>query len=130
MTAVPPSTFFSEAPDWGWLIVIYFFFGGLAGGSYVLGAMIDILGRPEDRPLARLGYYIALPSVVLCALLLIVDLGRPERFWHMLIQSNTYRPNFKYWPPISVGKPSGATPLRYLRTATSRKQQSGGAWPA
>ena len=103
MTAVPPSTFFSEAPDWGWLIVTYFFFGGLAGGSYVLGAMIDILGRPEDRPLARLGYYIAFPSVILCALLLIVDLGRPERFWHMLIQSNTYRPIFKYWSPISVG---------------------------
>lgn len=103
MTAVPPSTFFSEAPDWGWLIVIYFFFGGLAGGSYVLGAMIDMLGRPEDRPLARLGYYIAFPSVIFCALLLIVDLGRPERFWHMLVQSNTYRPIFKYWSPISVG---------------------------
>ena len=103
MTAIPPSTFFSEAPDWGWLIVIYFFFGGLAGGSYVLGAMIDILGPREDPPLARLGYYIALPSVVLSALLLIVDLGRPERFWHMLIQSNTYRPIFKYWSPISVG---------------------------
>jgi formate-dependent nitrite reductase membrane component NrfD len=103
MTAVPPSTFFSESPDWGWLIVIYFFFGGLAGGSYVLGAMIDILGRPEDRPLARLAYYIAFPSVVFSVLLLIVDLGRPERFWHMLVQSNTYRPIFKYWSPISVG---------------------------
>ncbi|PYM20289.1 MAG: polysulfide reductase, partial [Candidatus Rokuibacteriota bacterium] len=52
MTAVPPSTFFSEAPDWGWLIVLYFFFGGLAGGSYFLAAMIDVLGRREDGPLA------------------------------------------------------------------------------
>src|SRR5437867_3998988 len=103
MTAVPPSTFFSEAPDWGWLIVLYFFFGGLAGGSYFLAAMIDVLGRREDGPLARLGYYIAFPSVLVCAVLLIVDLGRPERFWHMLVQSNTYRPIFKYWSPISVG---------------------------
>ena len=54
-----------------------------------------MLGRPEDRPLARLGYYIAFPSVIFCGLLLIVDLGRPERFWHMLVQSNTYRPIFK-----------------------------------
>jgi formate-dependent nitrite reductase membrane component NrfD len=103
MTAVPPSTFFSEPPDWGWLIVIYFFLGGLAGGSYFLGVMIDFLGGREDRRLARLGYYIAFPCIVFCAVFLTVDLGRPERFWHMLIQSNTYRPIFKYWSPISVG---------------------------
>ena len=36
-------------------------------------------------------------------MLLIVDLGRPERFWHMLIQSETYRPMFKWWSPMSVG---------------------------
>ena len=103
MTPVPPSTFFSEAPDWGWLIVLYFFFGGLAGGSYSLGVMIDVLGRREDRALARLGYYISFPCIVLSGLLLILDLGRPERFWHMLIQSGTYRPMFKLWSPISVG---------------------------
>ena len=32
-----------------------------------------------------------------------LDLGRPLRFWHMLIESNTYRPMFKYWSPMSVG---------------------------
>jgi formate-dependent nitrite reductase membrane component NrfD len=36
-------------------------------------------------------------------LLLTVDLGRPERFWHMLIESNTGRPMFKAWSPMSVG---------------------------
>jgi formate-dependent nitrite reductase membrane component NrfD len=25
------------------------------------------------------------------------------RFWHMLIESNTYRPMFKYWSPMSIG---------------------------
>jgi formate-dependent nitrite reductase membrane component NrfD len=32
-----------------------------------------------------------------------VDLDRPERFWHMLIQSNTGEPMFKSWVPMSVG---------------------------
>jgi protein NrfD len=32
-----------------------------------------------------------------------VDLGRPQRFWHMMIQSNTFRPMFKYWSPMSIG---------------------------
>ena len=59
-------------------------------------ALIDLLGRREDRPLARLGYYIAFPCVALSGLLLTLDLGRPLRFWHMLIESNTYRPMFKY----------------------------------
>jgi formate-dependent nitrite reductase membrane component NrfD len=103
MNTFPSSTYFSAPPDWGWLIVLYFFFGGLAGGCYFLAVLIDLLGRPEDRPLARLGYYVAFPCVVLSGLLLTLDLNRPERFWHMLIESNTYQPMFKPWSPMSVG---------------------------
>ena len=97
------STFFSAPPDWGWLIVWYFFFGGLAGGCYFLAVMIDLFGRPEDRALARLGYYIAFPCLIISGILLTLDLGRPLRFWHMLIQSNTFLPIFKPWSPMSVG---------------------------
>src|SRR6266568_7440127 len=32
-----------------------------------------------------------------------LDLQRPLRFWHMLIESNTFRPMFKLWSPMSVG---------------------------
>jgi protein NrfD len=99
----PSSTFFTAAPHWRWWIVLYFFFGGLAAGSYFLAAMIDVFGRREDRPLARLGYYVAFPLVSLCGVLLIVDLGRPLRFWHMLIERNTLEPMFKYWSPMSIG---------------------------
>ena len=103
MNGVPSSTYFSAPPDWGWLIALYFFFGGLAGGSYFLASLIDLFGRSEDRPLSHLGYYIPFPCVILSRLLLTLDLQRPERFWHMLIESNTYRPMFKYWSPISIG---------------------------
>lgn len=103
MNGIPSSTFFSAPPEWGWLIVFYFFFGGLAGGCYFIASLIDLVGQPEDRPLARLGYYIAFPCVIVSALLLILDLTRPLRFWHMLIESNTFRPMFKFWSPMSVG---------------------------
>jgi len=103
MNTIPSSTYFSAPPDWGWLITLYFFFGGLAGGSYFLASLIDLFGRPEDRPLSHLGYYISFPCIAISGLLLTVDLGRPERFWHMLIESNTYRPMFKYWSPMSIG---------------------------
>src|SRR5207344_2153347 len=103
MNGIPSSTYFSAPPEWGWLIALYFFFGGLAGGSYFLASLIDLFGRSEDRPLSHLGYYIAFPCVVLSALLLILDLQRPLRFWHMLIESNTYQPMFKPWSPMSIG---------------------------
>ena len=99
----PSSTWFTTAPHWQWYIILYFFLGGLAGGSYFIAVLIDIFGRPEDRPLARLGYYIAFPLVLVSGLLLTVDLGKPLRFWHMLIQSNTLRPMFKPWSPMSLG---------------------------
>jgi Ni/Fe-hydrogenase subunit HybB-like protein len=51
----------------------------------------------------RLGYYVAFIGAVISGLLLIIDLGRPLRFWHMLFESETGRPMFKYYSPISVG---------------------------
>jgi protein NrfD len=103
MNPAPSSTFFTAPPDWGWLVVLYFFVGGLAGGSYFIAVLIDFFGRVADRPLARLGYYISFPCIVLSGILLTVDLKRPERFWHMLIESNTFQPMFKYWSPMSIG---------------------------
>jgi formate-dependent nitrite reductase membrane component NrfD len=78
---------FVSDPNWGWWIILYFYLGGLAAGAYFLATLIDIVGHEEDRPLSRLGYLLAFPLVALCGLFLTVDLDRPERFWHMLLQS-------------------------------------------
>ena len=97
------STFFTASPQWRWLIIGYFFLGGLAAGSYSLATLMEFFGEREDRPLVRLGYLIAFPTVCLCGLLLTADLGRPERFWHMLVQANTFRPMVKAYSPMSLG---------------------------
>ena len=103
MIDAPSSTWFTAAPHWQWLIATYFFFGGLAGGCYLIAAIIDLFGRPEDRPLARLGYYVVLPCLIVSGILLIFDLSRPERFWHLLVERHTFWPMFKYWSPMSIG---------------------------
>lgn len=103
MIDAPSSTWFTVNPHWQWYIVFYFFIGGLAGGCYFLATLIDQFGRREDRPLARLGYYVAFPAVLLSGLLLTLDLSRPLRFWHMLIERNTYEPMFKAYSPMSIG---------------------------
>ena len=103
MIDAPSSTWFTTNPHWQWYIVCYFFLGGLAGGCYFIAALIDQFGRAEDRPLARIGYYVAFPAVVISGLLLTADLGRPFRFWHMLIERNTLQPMIKPWSPMSFG---------------------------
>lgn len=92
-----------QIPLWGGWIIAYFFVGGIAGGAYFTSAILELVGRPEDRPIARMGYYIAFPLALLSALFLILDLGQPGRFWHMLVYSETLRPAPKWDSPISVG---------------------------
>jgi formate-dependent nitrite reductase membrane component NrfD len=115
--------FWVVSPEWGGWIVAYFFLGGIAAGSYFLAVLIEWFGTDEDRALTRIAYLIAFPLVLLCALCLIIDLDRPERFWHMLFKSEVTKaafdegfpfsaagwrlavqaPAFKYWSPMSVG---------------------------
>jgi formate-dependent nitrite reductase membrane component NrfD len=98
-----PSTFFTEPPHFRWLIILYFFIGGIAGGALLLAGLVRLFGRPEDRPFVRLASHLSLVGAVLSGILLVIDLGVPLRFWHMLIQNNTGRLMFKAWSPISVG---------------------------
>ncbi len=85
-----------KEPTWGWEIIWYFFFGGLAAGCYVLASIASLFGSKEDRAVARTGYYLSLLALLPCPLLLIKDLGRPERFLHMLRI-------FKVKSPMSMG---------------------------
>lgn len=96
-------TFFTASPHWTWWIVFYFFVGGIAGSAFVLASLLHFGGRPDDRPVVRLGYYVACAGAIISGILLTLDLHRPERFWHMLIESNTGQPMFKAWSPMSVG---------------------------
>jgi protein NrfD len=95
---------FVAPAGWSWDIALYFWLGGIAGGALFLANMLRLAGPTPTLVPARIGYYLAFPLINVCALLLIKDLGRPERFWHMLIQSERIPlPMLKWWSPISVG---------------------------
>jgi hypothetical protein len=66
-----------KSPD----VPLYLFLGGAAGSSAVLGVLGDVSGRPA---LARSSRLTAGVASVLSVGWLIHDLGRPERFLHML----------------------------------------------
>ncbi len=94
---------FVASPDWHHWIILYFFLGGIAAGAYALACLARLMGDEADRRAVRAGDYLATPLIAICGVFLVIDLGRPERFWHMLIQSNTFRPMFKWWSPMSAG---------------------------
>ena len=71
----------------------YFFLGGLAGASSLLGAGAQVTGRPELARAAKVG---ALGAISLSMAALVHDLGRPARFLNMLRV-------FKLTSPMSVG---------------------------
>ncbi len=68
---------------WGWQIILYFFLGGTGGGAYLVATLADLLGLKDTR-LIRTGRHLAFVCVLISPILLIWDLGRPERFHHML----------------------------------------------
>src|SRR5256885_3234935 len=96
---------FAGAPGWTWYILFYFFFAGLSGGSYVIASLFRLRGEPVDEPAARIGYYVSFATLIPCPVMLILDLGKPLRFWHMLWNSTPDAAglNFKYLSPMSVG---------------------------
>jgi formate-dependent nitrite reductase membrane component NrfD len=98
--AVPKAEFQSyygravlKTPVWEWKIAAYLFAGGLSAGSAMLAAGADLTGRPGLCRAGRLG---ALASILASLYFLVADLGRPERFHHML---RVAKPS----SPMSVG---------------------------
>ena len=91
-------------PNWSWWIVLYFFVGGVTGGVFFAASWLDIFGDANDRPAVRLGHVLAFPLIIVSAVFLVVDLGQPLRFWHMLFQSERFpEPLLKPYSPMSLG---------------------------
>ncbi|GGX85501.1 polysulfide reductase [Streptomyces minutiscleroticus] len=82
-----------KPPVWNWKIAAYLFTGGLSAGAALLAAGADLTGRPVLRRWSRTGSSAALMASMY---LLVADLGRPERFHHML---RVAKPS----SPMSVG---------------------------
>src|SRR6266849_6204569 len=101
-----------QEPLWHWEIYWYFFFGGLAAGCYIIATIASLFASPEDRVITRTGYYLSLLALLPCPALLIKDLGRPERFLHMLRIVKVKSPmSMGVWGLLSFSAFSGLTAL-------------------
>jgi formate-dependent nitrite reductase membrane component NrfD len=82
-----------KEPVWQPEIPFYFFTGGVAGGCSVLHGIARVAGRER---LAKTALFVGAVADLVSPGLLVSDLGRPERFLHMLRV-------FKVTSPMSVG---------------------------
>lgn len=81
-----------QSPHWPFLIDVYFFLGGLAGGAFVIATVANLVDHRRFRDVVRVGYYLALAALIPCPIILIVDLGVPARFLNMLLAFNPLSP--------------------------------------
>lgn len=129
--AVPKAEFQSyygrqilKTPVWNWMIAAYLFSGGLSAGSAMLGAGADLTGRPGLRKVSRIG---SLASLLASMYFLIGDLGRPDRFHHMLRVAKPSSPMSMgtwilgaYGPGAGVAAAAELMPARLRRTRLGR----------
>lgn len=93
-----------KRPTWGWQIALYFFFEGVSAGSYALCTVASLRDRRQFGASIRMGRYLSFVTMLLCPPLLIADLGRPERFHHMLrIFKKTSPMNHGAWALTGYG---------------------------
>jgi hypothetical protein len=112
-----------KPPVWEWRIPAYFFTGGLSAGSALLAAGADLTGRPALRRAGRLGGFAGLSA---STYLLVADLGRPERFHHMLRVAKPSSPmSVGTWILVGYGPASGLAAAAELLPASLRATRLG-----
>lgn len=75
--------------EWTWLVGGYFALAGVGAGAYLASATADLVKSERYKPLVKPGFYISLPTAALGAILLVLDLGRPERFMNVFNSPDT-----------------------------------------
>jgi formate-dependent nitrite reductase membrane component NrfD len=82
-----------HAAVWTWEVPLYFWLGGIASGSSFVALGAEAAGDDRAAAVAR---RVTLAAAVPCAPLLVMDLGRSERFLHMM---RIFKPR----SPMSMG---------------------------
>jgi Ni/Fe-hydrogenase subunit HybB-like protein len=80
----------TDLVPWGLWITIDLSSIAMSAGAFMLCAAVYILGLKKYQPLARTATYIGLTGYTMAVLTLLLDIGKPERFWHALVYWNTH----------------------------------------
>lgn len=114
---------------WGLWIGFDFIGVGLAAAGFTIAATVHVFNIHKYEPFVRPAILTAFLSYLVVVCLLIVDLGRPEHFWHPLIMWNHHSVMFEItwclicyttvltieFAPVVLEKFNLTKPIKYLK---------------
>lgn len=77
---------------WGFPIALYFWLVGVSAGSFVISTLGWVFGVKKYKPTAFFASNTAIILLMIVPVLLVIDLGKPYRFFHLLMVSS-----FSHW---------------------------------
>ena len=80
----------TDLVPWGLWITIDLSSIALSAGAFSLCAAVYLAGLKRYEPVARTATFIGLIGYSMAMLSLMLDIGRPDRFWHALVYWNTH----------------------------------------
>ena len=118
---------------WGLWISLDLLCGvALGAGAFTMAAIVYIFNLKQFRPLLRPSILTGFLGYVMVITALLVDLGRPERIWHMIIYQNGHSVLLEIglcvmlyttvlaleFVPVLLEKPNWQKPIRILHSIT------------
>ena len=78
------STNMRDSVSWGFYIGNFTFLVGVAAAAVLLVIPAYVYDWKPIKEVALYGEMLAVAAIVMCLLFVLVDMGRPDRFWHLI----------------------------------------------
>lgn len=78
------ATAMSDQVSWGLYIANFTFGVGLAAGAVMMVIPAYLYDDKEMHDVVILGEFLAIAAIVVCVGFVVVDMGRPDRLWHIM----------------------------------------------
>jgi len=82
----------SDLVPWGLWITIDLSAIALSAGAFTLSAAVYLMGLKQYQPVARTAVFIGIIGYSVAMMMLLMDIGRPDRFWHAFAYWNIHSP--------------------------------------
>src|SRR5512143_1854103 len=80
----------TDLVPWGLWITIDLSSIAVSAGAFTLCAAVYLVGLKRYQPIARTATFVGLIGYTMAMLALLLDIGRPDRFWHALVYWNNH----------------------------------------
>ncbi len=90
-----PTTALSDGYAWGIWIAFDFVLIAFAGAGFTITAVVHVLHLEQFKPVVRPALLAGLMGYGAVLVLLVLDLGRPDRFYHFMLYWNLHSPLFE-----------------------------------